>query len=209
MHFNFFLSEKYFLSIITFFKFRLIKVEEELRREQSEMQNLLRIKQELIEIQNKRIDHLSRNSISNKMNISVDQINSLNHLNYKSKKLNHKSENAPLVSSLNSNLNNNYSKISHVDKNGHLPAQIAASPSSSSSSMTQFCNYLALNIINPQFEENAANLRKSNNQLNSQVKRKPINSLATSSSSNVSSLATSNHNNYESNINSYLRTSEL
>jgi hypothetical protein len=47
----------------------LIKVEEELRKEQLEMHKVLKAKQELIEIQKKRIEYLSgRSSSSNSIN---------------------------------------------------------------------------------------------------------------------------------------------
>jgi len=119
----------------------LIKVEEELRKEQVEMHKLLKAKQDLIDIQKKRIEHLS-----NRTNIATQN--------------QHPSSTKSLATNVNDikfqQINNNILNISPTNqsKDAWVPSdveqpipQIVASPSSSSSSMTQFCKYLAQNTL--------------------------------------------------------------
>jgi hypothetical protein len=61
---------------------RLIKVEEELRKEQLEMHKVLKAKQELIEIQKKRIEYLTANrssTSSNSVNAKLSQQHKQQH----------------------------------------------------------------------------------------------------------------------------------
>lgn len=58
--------------------YRLIKVEEELRKEQTEMHKLLKAKQDLIDIQKKRIEHLTnRSGLQTANSNSTKSINSI------------------------------------------------------------------------------------------------------------------------------------
>jgi hypothetical protein len=212
------------------------------------MQKLLRIKQDLIEIQNKRIDNLTKvtnvNNNSNYLNTSLQHLNnnsndiiknsSHQRVHKEINKIKNKQFNLinnPLSTSvsnpaINTKLDNGTtvksSKKFSPENSPTQPVilnekyQVAASPSSSSSSMTQFCNYLASNIMNPQLETETGSKM---NQLNNRKKFCNTISVPSSSiSSNLSSsnnVFSSNNNGYETNQNAiynsnyYLRTSEL
>ncbi|CAF0849147.1 unnamed protein product [Brachionus calyciflorus] len=201
---------------------RLIKVEEELRKEQNEMHKLLKAKQEMIEIQKKRIEYLSNRSLNgpNLVNKSTQHPNSQSNnnllqnnssYNIYQPKLRQISRNQPKpqmssLSNSNETLNSNpvHSSQPSLNKLTEKP-QIAASPSSSSSSMTQFCSYLTNNGKNP-----------SNNKLKIHSKTATIldqlpsnsNSLSSSTSSNISNLINQAQVNGQNSTN-FLRASEL
>ena len=63
------------------FDFRLIKVEEELRKEQTEMHKLLKAKQDLIDIQKKRIEHLTNRNSGNNNPSTGGSINNIQNSN--------------------------------------------------------------------------------------------------------------------------------
>lgn len=213
------------------------------------MQKLLRIKQDLIEIQNKRIDNLTKvtnvSSNANYLNTSLQHLNNnpnniIKHSSHpraqkemnkvKSKQFN--LINNPLSTSISNpsiNSKDQDAKIlkKYTPENSPQPVnlsekyQVAASPSSSSSSMTQFCNYLASNIINPHFETepvskiNQINGRKKFTNTTSIPSSSSVSSNLSSSNNVYSSNNNNNNNNYENNQNMifnsnyYLRTSEL
>jgi len=131
--------------------FRLIKVEEELRKEQVEMHKLLKAKQDLIDIQKKRIEHLTnrtnnanQNLLSNSTKSIGNNTNVVKNSNNNNNSIFQQLTNSIVAESSQSKDAWVPSGVLHVDK---LSPQIAASPSSSSSSMTQFCKYLAQNTL--------------------------------------------------------------
>ncbi len=130
--------------------FRLIKVEEELRKEQVEMHKLLKAKQDLIDIQKKRIEHLTNRTSNANQNLLSNSTKSIgNNTNIVKNSNNNNSIFQQLTNSIVAESSQSKdawvpSGVLHVDK---LSPQIAASPSSSSSSMTQFCKYLAQNTL--------------------------------------------------------------
>jgi hypothetical protein len=179
----------------------LIKVEEELRKEQNEMHKLLKAKQDLIEIQKKRIEYLTKRSnlqssnstsqMSNApfLNTTTHQVAPQLKLNRHVNRLN--TNNAGfLPSSINASISN--PSLASEFAQTPLTTQIAASPSSSSSSMTQF---LANNsLINKadlskiqKMKLNGANLN------NHYLHNDHSNSSTSSASSTLSSLSNNNN----------------
>ena len=197
-----------------FFSPRLIKVEEELRKEQAEMHKLLKAKQDLIEIQKKRIEYLTNRggggapppctnsnvaAASNNVNLAKQnsqqqQQQQQNKSNYQTVNYNQyahqpkirqaqrsqiktqtsitPSHSNPSIHTSAANTTSDYSNIrnSNLNLNGSSGTPLspthntkatkpggtniekpitssAASPSSSSASMTQFCSYLATNSL--------------------------------------------------------------
>lgn len=98
------LSENF---ITTYFVFlRLIKVEEELRKEQTEMHKLLKAKQDLIDIQKKRIEHLTnRGGLGSTVNMNGTSNKSLNSIQIQNIKASNNSNNN-LQKNVLQNLNN-------------------------------------------------------------------------------------------------------
>ena len=179
-------------------------MEEELRKEQAEMHKLLKAKQDLIEIQKKRIEYLThRSSAPQQLLQQLQSTTAAAATTTPSSVISaalpstnihrHISQQNPASSSANPSSTNNYNQHAHQPKvrqlnrtqiktsitpsasnpnlntaaeythmrnsNANLDAdssaapqkagvtQIAASPSSSSASMTQFCSYLAANSL--------------------------------------------------------------
>ena len=228
---------------------RLIKVEEELRKEQLEMHKVLKAKQELIEIQKKRIEYLSANrssastnpvklaqhkphqhqtlnhslvaSYNNKLKQFSTSNSKLNKTNLEQKDVISNSSNGGITTALNSLLPSTSSPpsssvslpitTSSIKLNENISSQIAASPSSSASSMTQFCNYLASNSLNTNTNNSNTNSVKRNYaKLNGNLLLDALSSTSSSSSglSNSSSLNHLNHQQATSSVN-ILRHSEL
>lgn len=215
------------------------------------MHKVLRAKQELIEIQKKRIEYLSNRSSSsysiannnnnNKNSLSTQQKQqSLNHsmvANYNNKLKQFSSSNTKLNKTLNSNEPPKESGITtalssvlpaasstspsssislpittSLKLNENLASQIAASPSSSASSMTQFCNYLAAASLNQTANAKRQNYKLTNaNKLESNLLVDALSSTSSSSSglSNSSSLNHLNQNNQTHTSVNILRHSEL
>ena len=87
---------------------RLIKVEEELRKEQTEMHKLLKAKQDLIDIQKKRIEHLThRGGIGSSVNMNGTSNKSLNSIQLQNVKANNtNNSNNNIQKNVLQNLNN-------------------------------------------------------------------------------------------------------
>lgn len=219
-------------------------MEEELRKEQSEMHKLLKAKQDLIEIQKKRIEYLTNRSSNSNSNGTGKPANqgtttaaTANHLAqshpshgynqhaYQPKlkqNPNGKSQHKPVANSTMTSSHSNPNMLTNTGNEHqqqqqqvspsstpqHLPlakladkSQIAASPSSSSSSMTQFCSYLAANSL----MNSNQNLNSNNNQQTQSKKHDTIKiaSPSSSTSSSTSSTLSSIHNNRTGHHNSH------
>lgn len=209
-------------------------MEEELRKEQSEMHKLLKAKQDLIEIQKKRIEYLSNRSLSahSSSHKSTQYPNShqilsilpQNHpsTNYNQHvyqpKLRQHNKTHSKASSLNENTNGATSQPVPIQssqnpslKVNEKAAQIAASPSSSSSSMTQFCTYQVANSkLNQNSSQSSINKLGKLSMKGSLAldKQGSVSASSSSNSSNASTLNNQNHVNSQMSAN-FLRASEL
>lgn len=171
----------------------------------------------MIEIQKKRIEYLSNRSLNgaNSANKSTQYsnqfLNNLPHNSYQPKlrQLN-KTQLKPQISTSFSSSNDNLNSAQQVHSSQpslnklNEKSQIAASPSSSSSSMTQFCSYLT-NGKNP-----TSTKVKLSGKTATILDQLPSNSnsLSSSTSSNLSNLINQAQLNAQSSAN-FLRASEL
>ncbi len=186
------------------------------------MHKLLKAKQDLIDIQKKRIEHLSTrghpNNLTSLMNKSISNIQ-YQQQNYEDTNTSLVIKNMNKMSNMNvDDVKLNNAILSTASKIN--PSQVAASPSSSSSSMTQFCKYLTAN--NLKSSANTLDEQTLSNYNRSKTERMPSPTRAThlivdgsSTSSSSSALSTSSslnhlnlHQNQTSNFN-FFRTSEL
>ena len=154
------------------------------------MHKLLKAKQDLIEIQKKRIEYLTNRTNSPSPSMANRKLNShqaqsngtvstlgtnyslksfdqhsiqpkLRQTNKQSnfvEQIIHKETNKEPAKGFNANPSSFFPQSSKTfNFNDLLSSQIAASPSSSSSSMTQFCNYLAVNSLGAASDPNTNN----------------------------------------------------